>query len=50
MAAEPGSEARPVHQADPTPARPRALVRSFATVSSFTMLSRLMGFVEECLK
>jgi putative peptidoglycan lipid II flippase len=50
VAAEPGSDARPV---DPTtdrpPARPLALVRSFATVSSYTVLSRLLGFVRDVM-
>jgi putative peptidoglycan lipid II flippase len=50
VAAEPGSDARPVDQAaDRTPARPVALVRSFATVSSFTLLSRLLGFVRDVM-
>jgi putative peptidoglycan lipid II flippase len=50
VAAEPGSDARPLEQAvDRTAARPVALVRSFATVSSFTMLSRLLGFVRDVM-
>ncbi len=35
--------------ADPPAARPVALVRSFATVSSFTMMSRLAGFVRDIM-
>jgi putative peptidoglycan lipid II flippase len=50
VAAEPGSEARPVDQAaERTAARPVALIRSFATVSSYTMLSRLLGFVRDVM-
>ncbi|HEX5078939.1 MAG TPA: murein biosynthesis integral membrane protein MurJ [Geminicoccaceae bacterium] len=46
MAAEPG--AAPVDQAAHR-ARPVALIRSFATVSSYTMLSRVMGFVRDVM-
>ena len=50
VAAEPGSDARPVDQAGGrTAARPVALIRSFATVSSYTMLSRLLGFVRDVM-
>ncbi len=38
-----------MRQAGERPARPVALVRSFATVSSFTMLSRLLGFVRDVM-
>jgi putative peptidoglycan lipid II flippase len=49
VAAEPGSDARQVDQATERTTRPVALVRSFATVSSFTMLSRLLGFVRDIM-
>jgi putative peptidoglycan lipid II flippase len=37
------------HAADRPAARPVALIRSFATVSSYTMLSRVMGFVRDVM-
>ena len=50
MAAEPESQSRPVDgTAQAGAGRPVALLRSFATVSSFTMLSRLLGFVRDVM-
>jgi putative peptidoglycan lipid II flippase len=50
VAAEHSSKAARVDQpADRTAARPVALIRSFATVSSYTMLSRVLGFVRDVM-
>jgi putative peptidoglycan lipid II flippase len=47
---EPGADASQVDPAaDRAAARPVTLVRSFATVSSYTMLSRLLGFVRDVM-
>ena len=50
MAAEHSSRAAPVDEsAERAAARPVALIRSFATVSSYTMLSRGLGFVRDVM-
>jgi putative peptidoglycan lipid II flippase len=49
VAGDPSSNVRSAQQTADRPARPVALIRSFATVSSYTMLSRVLGFVRDVM-